>query len=94
MAKVKRLAGPVVRTVKIKLLKGVVLGPGDDGNPGDIYEVPRHVATPLVFQGLAEYTTEGDPLKHDETPASEKDAFPTTNIEAPTSRDPRPARRG
>lgn len=52
------------------------------------------MATPLVSQGLAEYTDEGDPLKHDETPASEKEAFSTTKIEAPTSRDPKPAKRG
>lgn len=93
MAHVKKIAGRVVHTVKIKLLKGVIMGPGHDGVAGDIYEIARYKATELVSHGLAEYTTEGDPLKHDETPASEKDDFPTTKIDAPTSRDPKPAKR-
>lgn len=93
MAKIKKLAGPPVRTVKIKILRSVVLGPGDIGHVGEIYELPRYLATPLVSQGLAEYTDEGDPLEHDETPA-EKEQFPTTTVEKATSRDPKPQKRG
>jgi len=96
MAKVKRLGqAPVVQTVKVKLLKGVVMGTHEDGKPGDIYEVPRHLATQLIAHGQAEMTDEGDPLEHDETPASEKgQPYATTTLEAPTTRDPKPAKRG
>jgi hypothetical protein len=94
--RVKRIGDrPVVRTKKVKLLKGVVMAPGEDGVPGEIYELPHHIATQLIAHGQAEYTEEGDPLEFDETPQSEKtDTFRTTTIEAPTSRDPKPARRG
>jgi len=95
MAKVKKMAGgPPVRTVKLKFFKGVVLDFGCVAEAGDIYEVPKHMATEMVSLGLAEYTDEGDPLQHDETPAAEKEAFPTVTIEKPTSRDPKPAKRG
>src|SRR5215472_12586076 len=86
--------GPPVRTVKVKLVKGVILGPGEDGAPGDIYELPRHMATALISHGQAVATDEGDPLEHDETPAADPDTIRTLAIEAPTSRDPQPARRG
>jgi hypothetical protein len=94
----KKLAGPLVRTVKVRILKGVTLGPGEDGEPGDIYELPKHLATELVHNRQAEYTDEGDPLKHDETPAGEPkgvpgDEYKTTTVEAPTSRDPKPKKR-
>jgi hypothetical protein len=96
MSRVKKIgAAPVVRTEKVKLVKGVVMGPGEDGEPGDIYEVPKHIATQLIAHGQAELTDEGDPLEHDETPAGEKGApYQTATIEAPTSRDPKPAKRG
>jgi hypothetical protein len=95
MSRVKKLVGPLVRTEKVKLLKGVVMGPGDDGKPGDIYEVPKYLATQLISHGQAELTDEGDPLEHDETPANEKGVlYQTATIEAPTTRDPKPARRG
>ena len=92
---VKRLVKSVpVRTEKIKLLKGVVMGT-EDGQAGEIYEVPKHLATELVSHGFAELTDEGDPLEHDETPAGEKGVpYATTTVEAPTSRDPKPAKRG
>ena len=94
MARVKRMAGPPVRTAKVKLLRGVVLGAGQVGRAGEIYELPKYLATQLISSGQAELTTEGDPLQHDETPAEEKDAFPTVTVEKPTSRDPKPTRRG
>lgn len=88
--------GPPVRTVKVKLLKGVVMGPEDDGEPGDIYELPRHKATELISHGQAEETDEGDDLEHNEVAAevSDPDAIRTLTIEAPTARDPKPAKRG
>jgi len=94
--RVKKIGeAPVVRTEKVKLLKGVVMGPGELGKPGDIYEVPKHIATQLISHGQAELTDEGDPLEHDETPAAEKGKpYQTATIEAPTTRDPRPSRRG
>ncbi len=94
MTKVKRLPGPPVRTTKLKLLKGVSLGHGQDGEEGEIYELPKYFATELVSLKLAEYTDEGDPLQHDETPPGDKDAIPTATIERPTSRDPKPQKRG
>src|SRR5690349_9433988 len=96
MARVKKIS-PVapVRTEKVKLLKHVVMDVGDDGVPGDIYEVPKHIATQLISHGQAELTDEGEPSEHDETPAEEKgQTYQTTTIEAPTSRDPKPERRG
>jgi hypothetical protein len=94
--RVKRIAEPApVRTEKVKLLKGVVMGPGEDGEPGDIYELPEHIATQLISHGQAELTDEGDPLEHDETPREEKgQPYSTATIEAPTTRDPKPSRRG
>jgi hypothetical protein len=83
-----------VRTAKIKLLKGVVLGPEQRGKKGEIFEVPRHFATELVSFGMAEETEDGDPLEHDETPAEEKDGYSTVTIEKPTVRDPKPSKRG
>jgi hypothetical protein len=73
MAKVKRIGTPApVRTEKVRLLKHVVMGPGDDAEVGDIYEVPKHIATQLIAHGHAELTDEGDPLEHDETPRGGK----------------------
>ena len=50
-------------TVKVKLLKGIVLGPGAAGPklgvPGGVYEFPASAAYELVRAGLGEYT--GDP---------------------------------
>jgi hypothetical protein len=96
MTRVKRIAEAApVRTEKVKLLKHVVMGPGEDGEPGDIYELPKHIATQLISHEQAELTDEGDPLEHDETPAGEKGVpYQTATIEAPTTRDPKPARRG
>jgi len=94
MVRVKRMTGPPVRTAKVKLLKGVVLGPGQLGRAGEIYELPKYLATQLISSGQAELTTEGDPLQHDETPAEEKDGYSTVTVEKPTSRDPKPTRRG
>jgi len=93
--KVKKMNGPPVRTEKVMLLKGVILGPGQRGKAGEIYEVPKYLATQLVSAGQAEITTEGDPAEHDETPGDEKGKpYSTATIEVPTSRDPKPARRG
>jgi hypothetical protein len=95
--RVKRVNdGPPVHTVKVKLLKGVILGPGEDGAPGDIYELPRYKATELISHGQAVQTYEGDPLVHNEVIAEAKDpdAVRTVTLEAPTARDPRPAKRG
>lgn len=94
MARVKRVAGPLVRTVKVKLLKGVVLGAGQVGRVGEIYELPKYLATQLIGAAQAEITTDGDPLQHDETPAEEKDGYSTATLESPTKRDPKPTRRG
>jgi hypothetical protein len=94
MATVKKLKGPPVRTEKVLLLKGVILGPGQKGKAGEIYEVPKYLATQLVSSGQAELTDDGDPLAHDETPAEDKGKFGVATVEAPTSRDPKPLRRG
>jgi hypothetical protein len=94
--RVKRVAeGPPVHTVKVKLLKGVILGPNEDGEPGDIYELPRYKATELISHGQAIETDEGDELVHNEvTEISNPDVIRTLTVEAPTARDPRPAKRG
>lgn len=95
MAKIRKLAAQAaVRTAKVKLLAGVVLGPGQRGNKGEIYEIPRHMASELISTGMAVETTEGDPLQHDETPAEEKNGYSTVTVEKPTSRDPKPTKRG
>jgi hypothetical protein len=89
-------SGPRVRTMKVKLLKGVVMGHGDDGESGDIYELPRHKAIELINHGQAVETDEGDELKYDEAPAGVKDpeTIRQVTIESPTSRDPKPEKRG
>jgi hypothetical protein len=93
--KVKKMKGPPVRTEKVMLLKGVILGPGQRGKAGEVYEVPKYLATQLVSSGQAEITDGGDPVEHDETSAEEKGKpYSTATIEAPTTRDPKPARRG
>lgn len=92
--RVGRVVPPAVRTAKVKLLKGVVLAPETRGKAGDIFEIPRHLATQLISSGVAEETEEGDPVQHDETPAEEKDGYSTVTVERPTSRDPKPAKRG
>ncbi len=94
MAKVKKLGGPPVRTMKVKLLKGVVLGSGQVGKAGEIFELARSKATELIFTGMAEETDEGDPVQLDETPADEKDVSGVATIERPHPRDPKPTRRG
>ena len=94
MAKVKKLGGPPVRTMKVKLLKGVVLGPNQVGKAGEIYELARSKATELIFTGMAEETDEGDPLQHDETPQGEKDSSGVATLEKPHPRDPKPTKRG
>jgi hypothetical protein len=94
MVQVKRVGQPKVRTAKVKLLKGVVLGPGEVGQPGDIYELPKHVATQLVATKQAEYTDEGDPSEGDDPGAqAHKDGYSTVTVEEATNRDPRPRKR-
>ena len=99
MAQGKKSSGPPVRTAKVKFLTGVVLGVGDIARMGDIYELPKFRCTELVHAGLAEYTTEGDPIEHDETPAGEPKGVPgdehtVVTVEKSTERDPKPKKRG
>lgn len=96
---IKRVAGPLVRTAKVKLIKGVILGAGVIGKPGEIYELPKYLASEIVSYGLAAYTDEGDPLEHDETPAGVPRGVPgdehaSVTVEQPTNRDPKPKKRG
>jgi hypothetical protein len=85
----------VVRTAKIKLLKGVVLGPGEIGAPGEIYEVPKYLATQLVHAEQAEYTDEGDPSEGADAGAeAHKNGYSTVTMEDATNRDPKPKRKG
>ena len=83
-----------VHTAKIMLLKGVVMGPGDIGKAGDIYELPTHLATQLISNGQAKYTDAGDPSEHDDPGAEAHEAgYPTVTVEAPTTRDPKPKKK-
>lgn len=93
---VKRIAPPPrVKTAKVKFLKSVCLGPGEDASVGDIYELPKHMATELVSNRMAVYTDEGDPSEHDDAGAAAHEAgYSTVTAEAPTNRDPRPKRKG
>lgn len=91
---IKRINQPPVRTAKVKLLRGVVLGPGVIGAPGEIYEVPKYLATQLVHSGQAEYTDEGDPSDGADAGAqTHRDGYSTVAMEAPTERDPKPRRK-
>lgn len=94
--KVKKLAQPApAKTAKVKFLKSVCLGGGQDAYPGEIYELPKHVATELVSNRLAQYTDEGDPSEHDDAGAEAHQAgYSTVTVEPPTTRDPRPKRKG
>lgn len=95
MAQVKKIGQPAVRTAKVKLLKGVVLGPGEIGYPGEIYEVPKHLATQLVFCEQAAYTDEGDPSDGADAGAqAHRDGYKTATVESATNRDPKPTRKG
>jgi hypothetical protein len=92
---VKRINQPAVKTAKVKLLQGVVLGPGETGERGDIYEMPKHLASQLVGSGQAEYTDEGDPSEHDDAgAATHREGYSTVTVEPPSERDPKPKRRG
>jgi hypothetical protein len=92
---VKRINQPPVRTAKVKLIKGVVLGPGEVGAPGEIYEVPKHLATQLVHSGQAEYTDEGDSSEGADAGAqAHREGYSTATMEEPTNRDPKPKRKG
>lgn len=85
---------PPARTAKVKFLKGVCLGPGQDANPGEIYELPKHVATQFVSNRQAEYTDEGDPSEHDDPGAAvHREGYSTTTLERPTDRDPKPKKK-
>lgn len=92
----KRLkAPPAVQVAKVKLTKGVILGPGQIGEAGEIYELPKHKATELVHSGLAEYTDEGDPAEGEDAGAEKhRQGYETATVEEPTSRDPKPKKRG
>lgn len=95
MTQVKRIALPKVRTAKIKILKGVCIAPGEDAARGDIYEVPKHVASALVANRQAEYTDEGDPSEGDDPgAAAHNEGYSTVTIEQPTNRDPKPKKKG
>lgn len=95
MAQIKKIGQAPVRTAKVKLLKGVVLGPGEIGAPGEIYELPKHIATQLVHSGQGEYTDEGDPSEGADPGAkAHRDGYSTVTMEAPAARDPKPVRRG
>ncbi len=94
MAKVKKIVGPPVKTTKVKLLKNVILGAGQDGYKGEIYELPLHQALELIGSGKAIETDEGDPAQFDERTPAEKETFGTVTLDKPTTRDPKPAKRG
>lgn len=93
---VKTIKGPApAKTAKVKFLKGVILGPGQVAEKGDIYELPKHLATQLVSSGQAVYTDEGDPSEHDDAGADAHEAgYSTVTMEAPTNRDPKPKKKG
>jgi hypothetical protein len=95
MTQVKRIAQPApARTAKVKFLKSVCLGGGQDAYPGEIYELPKHMATELVSNRLAIYTDEGDPSEHDDPGAqAHLGGYSTVTMEPPTSRDPRPKKK-
>jgi len=91
---VKQINQPLVKTAKVLLLKGVVLAPGQVGRAGEIYELPKHMATQLVANRQAEYTDAGAPSEHDDAGAvAHKDGYDTVTVEAPTERDPKPKRK-
>jgi hypothetical protein len=95
MATVRKLSRTPIKTAKVKMLSGTVLGPGQVGRVGEIYELPKHLATQLVNMGQAEYTDEGDPSEHDDAGAkANKDGYDVVTVEKPDSRDPKPKRRG
>jgi hypothetical protein len=92
---VKRVSRPTIKTAKVKLLKGVILGPGQRGREGEIYEVPKHQASQLVNFGQAEYTDEGEASEHDDAGAkTHREGFNTVTLEQPENRDPKPKRKG
>lgn len=96
MTQVKRLTKPApVRTAKVKFLKSVCLGGGQDAYPGEIYELPKYLASELVSNRQAEYTDEGDPSEHDDPGAAvHQEGYSTVTMEQPTNRDPKPKKKG
>jgi hypothetical protein len=93
---VRKMPPPApVHTAKVKILKGVVIGPGCDAEPGEIFEVPKHIASQFVSTGQAEYTDEGQPSEHDDPGAAAHQAgYSTVTMEQSTNRDPRPKKKG
>jgi hypothetical protein len=96
MTQVKRIMPPAPpKTAKVKFLKGVCLGPGVDAEPGEIYELPKHMATALVSNKQAVYTDEGDSSENDDAGADAHQAgYSTVTVEEPTNRDPKPKKKG
>jgi len=95
---------PAVRTAKVKILKGVVIGPGCDAEPGEIFEVPKHIASQFVSNGQAEYTDEGEASEHDDQGAAmHREGYQVATpggstklatLEPATDRDPKPKKKG
>ena len=95
MNQVHRIVQPPTHVAKVMLLRGVVLGPGQIGSPGEIYELPKHLATQLVTTGQAEYTDAGDPAEgYDPGADAHRAGYSTVTVEGATDRDPKPKRKG
>jgi hypothetical protein len=96
MQQIRKMAPPPpVRTAKVKFLKAVTLGQNQDAMPGDIFELPKYMATEFVSSGFAEYTDEGDRSEHDDPGAdAHRESYQTATLEPPTSRDPKPKKKG
>lgn len=96
MTQVKKINAPApIRTAKVKFVKPVTLGLEQDAFVGDIYELPKHMATQFVNSGFAQYTDEGDPSEHDDLgAAAHNEGYSTVTVEQPTNRDPKPKKKG
>ncbi len=84
MIEVKKLDPAQPESVKlatIRILSGVILAPGVHAEAGEVYEVPRHMATMLAAYGQAEIVDQDAPEEYG------------IRIEKPTSRDPKPKRK-
>jgi len=49
--------------MKVEILRGTVIGPGEDGNAGDVKELPIDVANNLIIAGAAQPADEDAEVK-------------------------------
>ena len=80
----KTLVGNPAKVDRVRILKGFVVAPHVNAEPGEVFEVPRWMAQQFVGMGQAEFV--GD--------APSPEPLTTATLDALTNRDPKPKKVG